>query len=190
MNKPNNKRRKASQGKIKKVFVEMLQVEELERISVSEICKRAEVNRTTFYSNYDDIYALADSLREEIEEGFRELYHDELDNEYNSNDYLPLFRYIQANQILFRLYFKLGYDNQYKIVSYDRRLAQQHFDGQFVDYHCEFFRSGINAIIKMWLAGGCKETPEQMVGVIKSEYRGRPEYFGMQVDYADECPGE
>lgn len=186
MNKPNNKRRKASQEKIKKVFVELLQTKELGRISVSEICKEAQVNRTTFYSNYDDIYALADSLRAEIEQGFRELYKDELDNGYNSNDYLPLFRYIQANQILFRLYFKLGYDNQYEIASYDTRLAEQHFDGEFVQYHCEFFRSGINAIIKMWLASGCRETPEQMVGIIKAEYRGRPEHFGMAVDY----PGE
>lgn len=90
---------------------------------------------------------------------------------------------ITKNQILFRFYFKLGYDNKYKIVSYDRNLAKKHFNDEFVDYHCEFFRSGINTIIRMWLDGGCKETPEQMVGIIKAEYKGRPEYFGMEVEY-------
>lgn len=183
MNTPNNKRRKQSQEKIKKVFVEMLQTKELSHISVSDICKKAKINRTTFYSNYEDIYALADTMRSEIEAGFQEIYKDELENTYNSNNYLPLFQYIKENQILFRFYFKLGYDNKYKIVSYDRNLARKHFNGEFVDYHCEFFRSGINTIIKMWLDGGCKETPEQMVGIIKAEYKGRPEYFGMKVDY-------
>lgn len=37
----------------------------------------------------------------------------------------------------------------------------------------EFFRSGITAIIKMWLAGGCKESPEDMCEVLRAEYGGR-----------------
>lgn len=186
MNTPNNKRRRESQEKIKKIFVELLQTKELYQISVSEICKKAQINRSTFYSNYDDIYALADSMRNEIEAGFHEVYRDEFEHTYNSNNYLPLFTYIKENQLLFRFYFKLGYDNQYKIISYDYHLAKEHFNNEFVEYHCEFFRSGINSLIKMWLNGGCKETPEQMVGIIKAEYRGRPEYFGMQVSYHEE----
>ena len=85
MNTPNNKRRKQSQEKIKKVFVEMLQTKELSHISVSDICKKAKINRTTFYSNYEDIYALADTMRSEIEAGFQEIYKDELENTYNLN---------------------------------------------------------------------------------------------------------
>ena len=37
----------------------------------------------------------------------------------------------------------------------------------------EFFRAGITKIIKMWLDGGCQETPEEMFEVLQSEYRGR-----------------
>ena len=36
----------------------------------------------------------------------------------------------------------------------------------------EFFKSGLTAIIKMWLAGGCKEEPEEMNEIIISEYKG------------------
>ena len=185
MNTPNNKRKRASQERIKRAFAQMLQTKALTQISVSDICKKAGINRSTFYSNYEDIFALADAMRTEIEAGFQEIYKDEHENTYNSNNYLPLFQYIAANQILFRFYFKLGYDNQYKIVSYDRKLAKAHFNDEFIDYHCEFFRSGINTMIKMWLNGGCKETPEQMVGIIKAEYKGRPEYFGMKVEYEE-----
>ena len=34
----------------------------------------------------------------------------------------------------------------------------------------EFFKSGFNAIIKKWLSNGCKETPEEMENILKSEY--------------------
>lgn len=42
-----------------------------------------------------------------------------------------------------------------------------------IKYHIEFFRNGLHAIIKLWLAGGCQETPEEMAEVLKAEYRGR-----------------
>ena len=44
---------------------------------------------------------------------------------------------------------------------------------QDFEYHITFFQSGFNAIVKMWLAGGCKETPEEMNEIIRSEYQGR-----------------
>lgn len=40
MNTPNNKRRKESQNKIEKIFIELLQTKELNQISVSDICKK------------------------------------------------------------------------------------------------------------------------------------------------------
>ncbi|WP_343246888.1 TetR-like C-terminal domain-containing protein [Diplocloster hominis] len=53
--------------------------------------------------------------------------------------------------------------------------AKRHFDNQHIEYHVEFFRNGLNAIVKMWLAGGCKESPEEMEKIIRSEYQGRAE---------------
>lgn len=42
-----------------------------------------------------------------------------------------------------------------------------------IEYHIEFFKSGFNAVVKKWLAGGCQETPEEMDEIIRSEYQGR-----------------
>ena len=95
---------------------------------------------------------------------------------FNSNDYLKLFRHIKDNQIFYQTYFKLGYDNEYKVIAYDVNLAREHFHNQFVEYHMEFFRAGITQIIKLWLKNGCRESPEDMVEILKSEYRGRAEW--------------
>lgn len=92
---------------------------------------------------------------------------------YNSHDYLRLFRHIQQNQPFYRIYFKLGYDNQFKLQYYDIHQAELDFGNHKVEYHIEFFRCGLNAIIKMWLANGCRETPEEMNSIILGEYQGR-----------------
>ncbi|MBS4982305.1 MAG: TetR/AcrR family transcriptional regulator [Lachnospiraceae bacterium] len=178
MNTPNNKRRRESREKIEKVFIELLRNNSLENITVSELCKIAKINRSTFYSNYDDIYALADSIRTGLETQLDEVYQDEILNGYNSNDFEKLFRHIKDNQIFYNTYFKLGFDNNYKIVKFDHKLAEQHFGNKYIEYHCEFFRAAITSIIKMWLKNGCKESPEEMADIIRQEYRGRQETAG------------
>ena len=177
MNTPNNKRKKESMERIEKVFIELLQTKELNEISVSDICKRAGLNRTTFYANYADIYGLADAIRDKLENEVSGLYKEEVTQGFNSNDYLKLFRHIKDNQIFYNTYFKLGYDNNYKIIRYDTALARVHFQNRFIEYHMEFFKAGITHIIKLWLKNGCKESPEDMFEIIKSVYRGRDSFF-------------
>ena len=176
MNTPNNKRKKESREWIEKVFVELLQAKSLDKISVSDICKKAGLNRTTFYANYTDLYDLADTIRDELENNMANLYSDEITQGFNSNDYLKLFRHIKENQIFYQTYFKLGYDNNYKIITYDIEQAREHFNNKFIEYHMAFFKAGITQIIKMWLQNGCKESPEDMFEMIKGEYSGRDKF--------------
>ena len=130
---------------------------------------------STFYANYIDIYDLAEKVRTHLEEEVNRLYEAEQQQKFNSNDYLRLFRHIKENQLFYRTYFKLGYDNQFKLKYYDIHQAKRHFDNQHIEYHIEFFRSGFNAMVKKWLKGGCQETPEEMEEIIRSEYQGRSE---------------
>jgi len=177
MNTKNNKRKRESMQKIEQILIELLQTKELNQISVSDICKKANLNRSTFYANYTDIYELADRIREKLEAQVADLYKEEIMRGHNSNNYLILFRHIEQNQIFYKTYFKLGYDEKYQIWQYDYYLAKKHFGDRFIDYHIEFFKSGLNKIIKLWLQNGCKETPEEMFEIIKSEYQGREEFF-------------
>lgn len=180
MNTKNNKRKRTSMQKIEQVLIELLQTKELNQISVSDICKRANLNRSTFYANYVDIYGLADTMREKLEAQVADLYKNEIMQGFNSHNYLLLFRHIKENQIFYRTYFKLGYDETYQILTYDYKLAKKHFADRFIDYHMEFFKSGLTKMIKLWLQNGCRETPEEMFEILKSEYRGREEFFTEQ----------
>ncbi|MDO4618532.1 MAG: TetR/AcrR family transcriptional regulator C-terminal domain-containing protein [Clostridia bacterium] len=171
MNTVNNKRRKASKEKIEKVFVELLQTAEINEITVSDICKRTNLNRSTFYANYEDIYALADTIRERLEAEVNTLYDNDMFNNC-SVDYLKLFQHIKENPLFYKTYFKLGYDKQnFNLAMIDQ--SNLPFSEKYMEYHIEFHKAGLNAIIKKWLDGGLKESPEEIYQIIKNEYNGR-----------------
>ena len=67
MNVKNNKRRRESQEKIERAFIELLQTHDIKDITVSDLIKMTELNRSTFYANYIDIFDLADKTRERLE---------------------------------------------------------------------------------------------------------------------------
>lgn len=172
MNVKNNKRRKQSQEKIERAFIELLQTREIKDITVSDIIKKTELNRSTFYANYIDIFDLADKTREKLENDFSNLFAD-YDYFNESGGALKMFKHIKENQIFYKTYFKLCYDEKHLISIYDtKRAEKEHIDNN-IKYHIEFFRNGLNAIIKLWLSNGCTESPEEMADILKTEYRRR-----------------
>ena len=172
MNTPNNKKRKKSQEQIEKVFLQLIQKKNIGEISVSTICELSGLNRSTFYSNYIDIYDLAEKVKQQMEIQFAQF---QLSNnaKQDYNGYLNMFRYIKENQIFFRTYFKLEEISKNLSTQYHVELAEKYYDNKFIDYHIEFFRAGLNAIIKKWLNNGCKETPEEINEIITSEYKNK-----------------
>lgn len=47
-------------------MTEMLAREDFEHISITELCRRADISRITFYSHYNDKYALLDDIFEDM----------------------------------------------------------------------------------------------------------------------------
>lgn len=172
MNIPNNKKRKTSVEKIEKTFLQLIQKKNIEDISVSTICEIAKLNRSTFYSNYIDIYDLAEKTKHKMAQEFAE-YQFSNNAKQNSEGYLAMFRYIKDNQIFFKTYFKLESICPDVPIQYHIDLAEKYYDNKHIDYHIEFFRAGLNAIIKKWLNNGCIETPEEINKIILSEYQNK-----------------
>lgn len=172
MNTKDNRRRKESKEKIVRAFIELLQTREIKEITVTDIIKLTGLNRSTFYANYVDIYDLADRTREILEKEFSNLFAD-YDYFTERSGALKMFTHIRENQLFYKTYFKLCYDDKHLISIYDPVRAEKEHMDSLLKYHIEFFRNGLNAIIKMWLANGCREAPEEMAEVLKQEYRGR-----------------
>lgn len=57
-----DKRITKTKRSLKDALIEMLAREDFEHISITELCRRADISRITFYSHYSDKYALLDDI--------------------------------------------------------------------------------------------------------------------------------
>lgn len=75
MNTKNNQRYKDSEKRIQDALMKLMEHQELEDVTVMDICKEAHINRATFYAHYEDIYDLMFKverlIRQDLHEEFR-----------------------------------------------------------------------------------------------------------------------
>jgi len=89
-----------SRKMIRQAFVELMQEKDVEKITVTDIVTRADINRGTFYAHYKDTHAVLEQIENEITE--KMLY---FLKEFNYNNFfktpLPLLlkvaRYLEEN---------------------------------------------------------------------------------------------
>lgn len=98
-----NNSSKKTRRLIKKIFAEMLsEKKELGKISVSELCKRADISRGAFYSHYDDIYGVAEDYENELIDRFFDSIR--LLKAENVPQFIDsIFEYIRQNDENYRL---------------------------------------------------------------------------------------
>lgn len=174
MNTVNNKKKRESQRKLESAFIELLQEkEDIHQISVVSLCKKAQLNRSTFYSSYLDIYDLIDKIGQNLINDLHELYIKEETNHYNSHDFLKLFKHVKENKLFYKTYFQLGLDLNWKSIKYDKNLAKKLYDEKHIDYHIEYSKAGITAILKHWINNNCDLSPEELFEIFKEEYKDK-----------------
>ncbi len=173
MNTKNNKRRKATRERIETAFINELQTKDISKISVSDICKTTGFNRSTFYANYEDVYFLANEIRIKLEHQVKDIYEFDIANNFKEDTFLRLFYHIKNNQPIYKTYFKLGYDTNHQLDLSVFSEANRYIFKTDMSYHLEFFKAGLNSMIKIWLQNGCDKTPEEMNEILKEEYSGR-----------------
>ena len=101
-----NSSSKKTKQLIKENFIDLLFEEgDIQKVKVTELVKRANIDRTTFYSHYDNIYALA----QDFEDEFLDLIDFEINN---INSYEDLFMFFDKLKNIV----KTG-ENRYKMAA-------------------------------------------------------------------------
>ncbi len=108
-----NRRVKITKMMIREAFLEILETTPFERITVSQICKEADVNRSTFYAYYNEPLQLLN----EIEDGILEQIPLPQDRKAKEQPVyvehlVKYFEYIKANERTFSLLLNVG-DNRF-----------------------------------------------------------------------------
>ena len=91
---------------IRQAFIELLQEKELEKITVTDVITRADINRGTFYAHYQDMRAVIEQIENEIIAKMLEVLG-EFRFEHFFQNPLPLLlkvsRYIEEDQDFYRI---------------------------------------------------------------------------------------
>lgn len=172
----------------------LLEKKDLEYITVKEICRQADVNRSTFYLHYETISDLVDETLEMINQRFRSYFpqqEEELLRDMDSREredlvlvtreyLLPYLRFIRDNKKVYRVAFRnpssVRAHTRYRELKQDILnpiLERFKIPVDHRDYYMAYYVEGITAIIKEWLRQDCADEVEMIADIIESCARPR-----------------
>lgn len=178
MNVKNNKRYKVSSEKIETTFLTLLYNRKYEEITISEICEKSGINRSTFYAHYDDINDLIIKIESKFANSMSLIF--EAGQRQTHEAFVEMFSFIKKNRYFYKAFLNIPYitfaetNVKKNILSNikDKKLTLRSEDVE-IFYRASFFGAGIKEICRIWLERDCKETPEEMAFLLLKEYSNR-----------------
>lgn len=167
-----DRRVKYTKKVIRHSFLQLLGEKPLGKITVKEICEKADINRATFYAHYEDLY----DLLGKIEEFYQEVRLSVRDMERESfAGIIPvaILKKIRENETLCQAMFGKYGDKEFlaKMMYFameDSLNAWEKLHPAIEKGRLEwlyvFIVSGCAGIIQNWAMGGFKAEPEEIAG--------------------------
>lgn len=152
-----NEQRKMKHARkaIQAAVAELLKTKRVDELKVTQICRLAHINRSTFYDNYEDIYDMIAQLRDYV----ANQYENDL-KKYQDQTFLTMLRRIQANPEICQLFFRLELDLNFSKQYHLKKWMQP--PDNMSEYDIVFIQVGIRAVLASWLENGCQSSPEEI----------------------------
>ena len=165
-------------------LIEILGKKDIDFISVTEITKKAGVNRSTFYLHYDNVYDLFEETIENINKEFVESFVLNAPINIQSKEtafllteefLVPYLNFCKKNKRLLKLVHQKP--NLFQNEKAYRKMYEKIFYpaiSQFVAeeneriYKLEFFTQGVVGIIHKWIDLDCATEIETIIKIIKN----------------------
>ena len=163
-----------SKMRIKSAFYELVQEMDFEKITVTAICAKAEINRATFYKHYLDVYDLLDKLQEDALTSFRSKIH--LVDDKSVRDMIVSMLNIIKHDLSDNFSFtsltagKDGFTNKLATIIYEEThdlLANQLKDSP-IDPNAiyAYISAGSAGLIEYWIRSNYSLSAEEMAELI------------------------
>ena len=160
---------------IRQAFLELLQEKEYQKITVTDIVNRADINRATFYAHYPDVLGLLEEIENEIS---AEMY--QLLNEFDYNTFFddpaPLMGkvldYLQEEADLYRILVSsdgaIGFIEKLKNLFEQYMMAIEDVPDDVkgsprYQVRINYFAGGIVNIFLRWLTGKLSCSTDEIV---------------------------
>lgn len=153
---------------IRNAFLELLRKYPIEKVTVAEICRIAELNRATFYRYYDNQYDLLSNLENEMFEEIKSSLF-ECKNDIDMLTERIFTKFVEQKEVwtlLLSDHADLGFQN--KIYSFFDEHFAKNATSKESELRYRFLLYGYSGIFDYWVQNGMQETPQEM-----AEYVGR-----------------
>ncbi len=173
MDETKDRRIRRTRRQIRRALAQLMQQKSASEVTVKELVDLADINRSTFYLHYSDIFDLLGAVEEEL---FREIRA--------AVDAHPVSAFEQEGLAFIEEVFSILYENREICAALvgphgdmaflhriERMMAenvlpqlQENFPDRrsSIDYGYAFCTTGAVGLIKHWLAAGCAEPPREM----------------------------
>ncbi|MEH7097921.1 TetR/AcrR family transcriptional regulator [Neobacillus vireti] len=173
-----NRRTLYSKKVIIDAFLKLLQEKNLNKITVTDICKEADINRGTFYSYYNDPFDLMRSIEEEMAEKMMSTINISGDESIN-NILSDIFKLILENTELCKIIFneKNGSNVLNTILksAYERTMEEQkkrfpHANETQLEYFFTYITGGTIEIVRKWINDDMKLPSDDVIRILETMY--------------------
>lgn len=175
MNTKNNQRTRISKMLLKEAMLDLLEEKKsAQKISVRELCERAELNRSTFYAHYDEPKALLTEMEDELLSSAQG-YLNQIGKADDINAYsyiLSFLQYIRKNDREYRILLVDSVDADFK-NKFLYVAAGQLIDNFNIEFRPEdeqyvfsYILNGSSSVIVQWIRSGYSVDENMLVQLL------------------------
>lgn len=176
-----DRRIKYTKKVIRDSFIELLGKKDIKKITVSEVCKIADINRATFYRYYLDVYDLLDKIEKDFIEELKMALNNEEDYTVSSfsSDLLKVFLdNKELVKILFNTNNNIYFLNSFLEIAYEKCKEKWEADipnisSEDIEYAASFIFNGALGIINFWVKNNFDKDFKEIAKIIE-----QLSYFG------------
>ena len=163
-----------SRKMIRDAFMELVEEKKNGKVTVTDIVKRADINRSTFYAHYQDVQGVAEELEEEIFESTIPLLEIKYVNVYkNPKPFLQnLAKIMEENEAFYRVLIKSNYADHFEkrlvevLTDYilnSEEVPEVVINSPFFDMLITFVMGGIVNVFHKWFQGNLNYNMNDLV---------------------------
>ncbi|MDO5520468.1 MAG: TetR-like C-terminal domain-containing protein [bacterium] len=156
-------------------LIKLMQTKSIREITVRELVEEVDINRSTFYLHYTDIYDMLNKIEQELIDQLidvtlmhkKEYYNDKV-QVYLEEVFTILLENVDICYLLIGPNGDLNFINNMKnlikenITQTTVELLQGTQSVEEIEFAVAFYMGGCVGILEKWLMGGAKETPKEL----------------------------
>lgn len=177
MNTKNNRQFQDSDARMKRAMLELMNTMPFEKITVRLICSMAQVNRSTFYAHYADIYDMIRQMEASLQKELLDSYPVSRQvTALSPESFLPFLKFIREHQDFYRVALKTSceFPRSEKLTKLWEQVMKPLCVQAGISSEEEMlfyfigFQAGFTMILRHWVERGCIEQEEQLSRIIQN----------------------